>query len=161
SAIVGAGFVVTLQIIAIVSTDSLSYLGLLRSPAFLSYLPGIDSLLWWPARAALGDLTCLSVILLLSVLLFASAIWLFSSCWKRNVAPPSDGTGYSPARQANVQYGRPSSAKMAVRLNEWKLMSRSPWLASQILMQILYLTPPILVLFLAVGNHNTDLSLLV
>ena len=56
AAVVGAGFVVALQIAAILSTDTLSRFAFLRSDTVLAHAPHADSLFWWPARALVGDL---------------------------------------------------------------------------------------------------------
>ena len=48
-----------------------------------------------------------------------------------------------------------------MRRKEWTLLLRDPWLASQTLMQLLYLLPPALMLWRAFGSHSDDLVLLV
>src|SRR5881227_3919196 len=55
AAIVGAGFVIALQIAAILSYGTLSRFAVLTSDAVAARAPDLDSLVWWPARAALGD----------------------------------------------------------------------------------------------------------
>jgi ABC-2 type transport system permease protein len=53
------------------------------------------------------------------------------------------------------------SPRAALRGKEWTLLRRDPWLASQTLMQLLYLLPPGLMLWRAFGSRNDDLVLLV
>ena len=55
AAIIGAGFVIALQVAAILSYGTLSRFAVLTSDAAAAYAPDLDSLIWWPARAALGD----------------------------------------------------------------------------------------------------------
>src|SRR5437660_8178070 len=55
AAIIGAGFVLALQVAAILSYGTLSRFTVLTSDAAAAYAPGPDSPLWWPARAAIGD----------------------------------------------------------------------------------------------------------
>jgi ABC-2 type transport system permease protein len=55
AAIIGAGFVIALQIAAILSYGTLSRFAVLTSDAAAAYAPGLESVVWWPARAALGD----------------------------------------------------------------------------------------------------------
>ena len=55
AAIIGAGFVIALQIAAILSYGTLSRFAVLTSDAAAAYAPDVDSIVWWPARAALGD----------------------------------------------------------------------------------------------------------
>jgi ABC-2 type transport system permease protein len=55
AAIIGAGFVIALQVAAILSYGTLSRFAVLTSDAAAAYAPGPDSLVWWPAHAILGD----------------------------------------------------------------------------------------------------------
>src|ERR1700716_2029172 len=54
AAVIGAGFVIALQVAAILSYGTLSRFTVLTSDAAAAYAPGPDSPLWWPARAATG-----------------------------------------------------------------------------------------------------------
>src|SRR6185503_16164122 len=56
---------------------------------------------------------------------------------------------------------RRASPRAALRRKEWTLLLRDPWLASQTLMQLLYLLPPALMLWRAFGSSSDDLVLLV
>ena len=47
---------------------------------------------------------------------------------------------------------RPRSQKQQLRIKEWKLLARDPWLLSQTLMQVLYLVPPALYLWISYGQ---------
>src|SRR5881397_1698307 len=55
AAIIGAGFVIALQVAAIMSYGTLSRLTILTSGTFAEHAPDVDSVWWWPARAAMGD----------------------------------------------------------------------------------------------------------
>ena len=55
AAIIGAGFVIALQIAAILSYGTLSRFAVLTSDSAAALAPDVDSIIWWPARAALGD----------------------------------------------------------------------------------------------------------
>jgi ABC-2 type transport system permease protein len=48
---------------------------------------------------------------------------------------------------------RAMSQRQALRVKEWKLLARDPWLLSQTLMQILYLVPPALLLWVNFGEN--------
>src|SRR6185437_1094871 len=63
AAIVGAGFVIALQIAAILSYGTLSRFAVLTSDAAAAFAPGLESMLWWPARAVLGDRQALLLLL--------------------------------------------------------------------------------------------------
>ena len=58
AAVIGAGFVIALQIAAILSYGTLSRFAVLTSDAAAAFAPDADSMVWWPARAALGDGEC-------------------------------------------------------------------------------------------------------
>ncbi len=59
AAIVGAAFVIGVQVVAIVAYGNLSRLQVLDSDWLLALAPGPDSPMWLPARALLGDLAAL------------------------------------------------------------------------------------------------------
>src|SRR5882672_9796087 len=78
SAVIGAGFVIALQIAAILSYGTLSRFAVLTSDAAASFAPGSDSVVWWPARAALGDGEVLLLLLAGSLLLLGTVMAIFS-----------------------------------------------------------------------------------
>ena len=78
AAVIGAACVIGLQLAAIQSLGSLSRTEMLVSSALVAMAPESDSLLYWPARAATGDLTALAGVLGVSVLLLGAAIALFA-----------------------------------------------------------------------------------
>jgi ABC-2 type transport system permease protein len=161
AAIVGAAFVIGLQIAAILSYGTLSYFTFLKSDLLVAFVPAIESGVWWPARAVLGDLTALAAVLGTGLLLLALAIALFSARFGDHAIAAA---GVSDAgvlqRRRNMGFRR-TSPRAALRRKEWTLLRRDPWLASQTLMQLLYLLPPGLMLWRAFGSHNDDLVLLV
>ena len=74
AAIIGAAFVIGLQIVAILSYGTISRAALLQSKTLLALAPGLDSALWSPARAALGEVQPLVVVLATSFVLLAAAV---------------------------------------------------------------------------------------
>ena len=50
AAVVGATFVIGLQIAAILSYGTLSYFTFLKSDLLVSLVPAVESVVWWPAR---------------------------------------------------------------------------------------------------------------
>ena len=56
AALIGAAFVIGLQVVAILSYGTISRAALLQSKTLLALAPELDSALWWPARAALGQI---------------------------------------------------------------------------------------------------------
>src|SRR4051794_38886913 len=79
AAIVGATFVIGMQVAAILSYGTLSYFTFLSSDALVPFVPAIESVAWWPARAILGDMTALAVVMSLGLLLLAAAVAIFSA----------------------------------------------------------------------------------
>jgi ABC-2 type transport system permease protein len=80
AAVIGATFVIGLQVVAIVSADTtptgaaLSRYAVLGTDAILSLAPAGDSIVWWPARAILGEIGVLTVFLATSLAILAVAI---------------------------------------------------------------------------------------
>ena len=64
AAVIGAAFVIGLQIAAIFSSGSLSRFAALQSDWMLAHAPDTSSAFWWPAHAVLGDLTALAAVIL-------------------------------------------------------------------------------------------------
>ena len=160
AAIVGATFVIGLQVAAILSYGTLSYFTFLRSDLLVPFVPAIGSVMWWPARAVLGDMTALAAVLSVGMLLLGFAITTFSARFGDHAVAAA---GVSDAGVIHRRWRngfRRTSPRAALRRKEWTLLRRDPWLASQTLMQLLYLLPPALMLWRAFGGHNDDLVLL-
>jgi ABC-2 type transport system permease protein len=161
AAVIGAAFVIGLQVAAILSYGTLSQGSVLQSDMLLALAPDIGSVLWWPARAVVGDGIALAGVLGVSFLLLAGAIALVAPRFG-DYAVAAAGAENSPARRA----GRPSafraiSPRRALRRKEWTLLRRDPWLVSQTLMQMLYLVPPAVLLWRSFQAGGGALNLLV
>jgi ABC-2 type transport system permease protein len=149
AAVIGAGFVIGLQAAAIMSYGTLSRLSILQSETVVAHAPQIDSVLWWPARAVLGDAAALAAVAAVSLALLGCAIALFAPRFGDH-AIAAAGVGQGVTRQhGRSRSFRRASARQALRRKEWALLRRDPWLMSQTLMQILYLLPPALMLWLS------------
>jgi hypothetical protein len=161
AAIIGAAFVIGLQVAAILSYGTLSRADVLQSHALEALTPDLASALWWPARAALGDGPELAAVLVASVTLLAAAIALLAPRFG-DVALAASGAGASPtAPSRRAKSFRVASPRAALRRKEWLLLRRDPWLASQTLMQILYLLPPAILLWRTFEAGGGALNLLV
>lgn len=160
AAVIAAVFIIGLQVAAILSHGSLSRMVFLESDTLVALVPGIDSLLWLPARAALGDLTALGVVLGGSLLLLGSTIVIFSARFGAHAIAASSVTA-TGVRQASRSGFRSRSPARVLRQKEWTLLLRDPWLVSQTLMQILYLLPPALLLWRSYGEGTGALVVLV
>ena len=160
AAVIAAVFIIGLQVAAILSHGSLSRMVFLESDTLVALVPEADSLLWLPARAALGDLTALAVVLGGSLVLLGGTILVFSARFGDHAIAASSvkATG---ARQASRSAFRRRSPARVLRQKEWTLLLRDPWLVSQTLMQLLYLLPPALLLWRSYGEGTGALVVLV
>jgi ABC-2 type transport system permease protein len=152
AAIIGAGFVIALQVAAILSYGTLSRFAVLTSEAAAAYAPDFDSPLWWPARAAIGDGEMLSLLLAGSLVLLGGVMAILS--------PKFAGTVVSASATTTIRRGsratsfRRGSRQSALRWKEFMLLRRDPWLVSQSLMQLLYLLPPALMLWRSFSDSS-------
>jgi ABC-2 type transport system permease protein len=160
AAVIGAAFVIGLQITAILSYGTISRAALIQGTAFLGYAPAIDSLFWWPARAALGDGKALVAVLCVSLAILAFAVTVFSRRFGEHVVAAA-GIAFARRSRRQASGFRTGSPLRALRQKEWMLLRRDPWLMSQTLMQLLYLLPPALFLWKSFGTGGDALLLLV
>jgi ABC-2 type transport system permease protein len=161
AAVIGAAFVIGLQVAAIMSYGTISRVSVLQSQAVIASLPDVGSLVWWPARAALGDGMALFGVLAASFALLAVTIALVAPRFGE-YAITASSTGAASVTQARGSASfRPRSPRQALRRKEWALLRRDPWLVSQTLMQMLYLIPPALMLWRSFGHGNGAYQLLV
>jgi ABC-2 type transport system permease protein len=160
AAVIGAAFVIGLQIAAIVSYGSLSRFALLQSDWLIAHAPDPASAVWWPARAVLGDPEALALVMAISVAALAVSIALFSRRFGDHVLAAA-GVSQTIVRQRRSRGFRRGSAAHALRHKEWMLLRRDPWLVSQTLMQILYLLPPALLLWRSFREGASGFILLV
>jgi len=156
AAVIGAGFVIGLQVAAILSSGSLSRFAALQTQWMRGHMPGTDGLVWWPAHAAFGDPIALAATMSVAALLLAVAIAGFAGRFGEN-AVAAAGVGFGATRQRRIKktFGRRSPAQ-ALRRKEWLLLARDPWLISQTLMQIFYLLPPALFLWVTFRSGTDD-----
>jgi ABC-2 type transport system permease protein len=158
--VIAAVFIIGLQVAAIMSSGTLSRMVFLKSETLVALVPEVDSLIWLPARAALGDLSALAVVLGISLLMLGAAIMVFSGRFGAHAIAASS-VAASGTRQTRTTPFRARPAMRALRQKEWTLLMRDPWLVSQTLMQILYLLPPALLLWRGYGEGTGLLVVLV
>ena len=153
AAVIGAGFVIALQVAAILSYGTLSRFAVLTSDAAAAYAPDFDSPLWWPARAAIGDGEMLSLLLAGSLVLLGGVMAIFSPKFAGTVVSAS-ATATTTRRGSRATSFRRGSRQAALRWKEFMLLRRDPWLVSQSLMQLLYLVPPALMLWRSFSDSS-------
>jgi ABC-2 type transport system permease protein len=162
AAVIGAAFVIGLQVAAILSYGTISRVAVLQSGPLLALAPNPGSVLWWPARAALGDALALAAVLGTSLVLLGAAIVFVAPRFAGYViaAAGAEHSSSAAARRSTAFRGK-SSPSGTLRRKEWLLLRRDPWLMSQTLMQMLYLLPPALMLWRSFEQGNGALPLLV
>ncbi|MBV9461204.1 MAG: permease [Bradyrhizobium sp.] len=158
AAVIGAGFVIALQVAAILSYGTLSRFAVLTSDATAAFAPDADSLLWWPARAILGDSQALLFLLAMSLVVLGVVMLIFSP---RFADTAISASAYASSRRhGKVASFRGGSRQQALRRKEFLLLGRDPWLLSQTLMQLLYLVPPALFLWRSFSDSSTAIVLI-
>jgi ABC-2 type transport system permease protein len=160
AAVIGAGFVIGLQLAAIVSHGTLSRLAILASQPIVDIAPDIGSIVWWPARALLGDVAAIGGVLGAGILLLSISIAMVAP----RFADCAIAAGAVPARTRQRRHAsrfRSASPNAMLRRKEWTLLRRDPWLVSQTLMQLLYLLPPAFLLWRGFGGEGASQVLLV
>jgi ABC-2 type transport system permease protein len=159
AAVIGAGFVIALQIAAIMSYGTLSRFAFLTSDAAAGFAPGPDSMLWWPARAALGDGEALLLMLACALLLLGAVMAGFSARFA-DTAVRASTNAISARRSSRQRTFRSGSRQQALRRKELTLLGRDPWLVSQSLMQLLYLVPPAVLLWRSFSDSSVAIMLI-
>jgi ABC-2 type transport system permease protein len=159
AAIIGAGFVIALQVAAILSYGTLSRFTVLTSDAASAYAPALDSPLWWPARAAIGDGMVLSGLMAGGLMLLGVVMAVFSPRFADTVVSVA-ATARSVRRGPRVIAFRGGTRQQALRAKEFLLLRRDPWLLSQSLMQLLYLVPPALMLWRSFSESSAAIVLI-
>src|SRR5262249_10929294 len=160
AAVIGAAFVISLQAAAIMAYGTVSRVAVLQSETLVASAPEPDSLVWWPARAVLGDAAAMGAVVVASLVLLGLAILAFAPRFGEH-AVAAAGATHPVRRQQRAGGIRPAAPARALRRKEWMLLLRDPWLASQTLMQPLYLLPPALMLWRTFGEGTTGRVLLV
>ena len=131
AAVIGAGFVIALQVAAILSYGTLSRFAVLTSDAAAAFAPDADSLVWWPARAALGDGEALLLLLAGGLVLLGAVMAIFSPRVCRHRRQRFGAMPRRPIAGSRARAFRAGSRQQALRWKEFVLLRRDPWLVSQ------------------------------
>jgi ABC-2 type transport system permease protein len=108
----------------------------------------VDSVLWWPARAFLGDLLPALAFFVISVTVFLLVVNLTYRRFVSGTQESITGGSTSGSRPMAAGSQRFASGLAWVLLRkEWKLILRDPKLISETLLQVLYMTPLLFVGF--------------
>lgn len=161
AAVIGASFVIGVQFAAILSLGTLSRVALLQSSVIVDYAPATTSVLWLPAHAVYGDWPALFGVLGFGAIALTIAVYLYAPQFGRFALAAAGVSRKAIPQTARVSAFRPRSAAQALRRKEWVLLWRDPWLMSQSLMQLLYLLPPMFLLWRSFYQHSRGGPLIV
>lgn len=153
AAVIGAGFIIGIQAVAILSYGTLSRVSVLQSHDLIAMAPDPSSLLWLPARAAMGDFGALAVVMIVGFGSLLAVVAATSSSFGQWALAAASISQTKVEQRGRTGRFRAMTAKQALRVKEWRLLRRDPWLLSQTLMQILYLLPPALLLWRNFGAN--------
>src|SRR6478736_3298292 len=159
AAVIGAGFIIALQIAAILSYGTLSRFSVLTSDTAASLAPDPDSIVWWPARAAFGDGEALLLLIAASLVLLGITMALFAPRFADTIVSITANATTVTRRPRRTAF-RDGSRQQALRRKEFLLLWRDPWLLSQSLMQLLYLVPPALMLWRSFSDSSAAIILI-
>jgi ABC-2 type transport system permease protein len=166
AAVIGSAFIIAIQVVAIVSIGTMSQSAFFHSDALMSHAPDVTSALWLPARAILGDPIPLVAVLIIGSALFAVPVALLAGRlgdYAMAAASADLALGHSTrVGFTGIFLGRfrKTTGAQLLRRKEWVLLLRDPWLASQSLMQLLYLIPPAIFLWRSYGEAQGSLIVL-
>jgi ABC-2 type transport system permease protein len=159
--IVGAGFVIGIQAAAIVSHEGLSRFAFFQSEAVVSAAPDADSLLWLPARGMMGDVGPALILAGLALAILAGTVRAIAPSYARLATSAAGLSHIRSQRRSRTSAFKPSTQRQVLRRKEWTLLRRDPWLLSQTLMQLLYLVPPALLLWINYGAGGATFLVIV
>jgi ABC-2 type transport system permease protein len=160
AAVIGASFAIGVQFVTILSYGTPSRFVLLQSETLTRYAPDSDSIIWWPARAVLGDLLAFAVVFSISAVILTATICFFAPRFAQLALATAGVSQSSAERSGRSRRFRRTSPIRALRRKEWALLLRDPWLISQTLMQLLYLLPPAFLLWRSFYNRGGGAVLL-
>jgi ABC-2 type transport system permease protein len=160
SAVVGSAFVIGIQAAAILSIGRLSQQALFDSDLLHSHAPAVTSPFWLPARAALGDLHALLACILFGLGSLTIPLLLLARHVGGYALSASSAVLSARHKRSRLGWFATTSPRLLLWRKEWLLLWRDPWLASQSLMQLLYLIPPALLLWRFYGHDRGALIVL-
>ena len=154
AAVVGAGFLIGIQVAAILSLGSTAKFSLLSSNLILDAAPAVESWFWMPADAVMGNLGAAVLVFAAGLAGLLFVIRATADNFGKHVLNAAGLTVQHKTNIKNRQLFRTTSRRQSLRIKEWTLLGRDPWLVSQTLMQILYLIPPALILWTKYGSDT-------
>ncbi|MGD9785401.1 MAG: permease [Hyphomicrobiaceae bacterium] len=160
AAVVGAAFLIGIQIVAILAYNSMSRIDVLTSGALIAAAPDLESSVWLPARAIAGNGSALAVVMAVAMAALTGVIVRASAAFGAHVVAANGMEEPAGRQRASGDAFRRRSWLGTLVAKEWLLLRRDPWLVSQSLMQVLYLIPPALMLWRSFGGDQDVATIL-
>lgn len=160
-ALLGAGVVIGLQVPNILSSGEYNHFSNFSDPLLIAAAPGRNSVVWWPARAMMGELLPLLTLVATGLGIFALTVAAYAPSFASRVVIAAGLAERRAQRSGSQRFRGFRSPAAALRAKELRLIARDPWLLSQSLMQVLYLIPPALLLWKNFGHEAGALAILV
>lgn len=151
SAVVGAGFIISLQAMAILFGEGISRLSIFTSADTIAITPDLDSWVWLPAQAAMGIGWPLLLLLAASALSLILVVRYSTRRFADDALSTSGLVEGRGKKHVFAGFKRRSNIASVLRRKEWDLLKRDPWLLSQSLQQLLYLVTPGLLIWVQYG----------
>lgn len=143
-ALIGAAAFLASQFHNFLSRETQSQLGdWIKREAAPGGMFEVGSVLWWPARAFLGDVVPMLVFLVFSVVVFLLVVHFTHQRFVTGTQE-SSGAGGSVGKRTGTPRTHTAFASgiaWVILRKEWKLILRDPKLISETLLQLLYMTP--------------------
>jgi ABC-2 type transport system permease protein len=154
--VVGAAFVIMLQAIHVLPVQIReSIVAAIESPDS-GWLFDRHGVVWLPVRAAAGELGDLILWCLVSTLVFSATVVMLGRIFAANAMQSANApVTAAPPRKRKSRMRFKSGAGRALRWKEWRLLSRDPWLISQILLQVVYTLPISIVIWRSQGPDGS------
>lgn len=151
--LIGAGFALGLQVANVLPQAALAGLFALVDAAEPGGLFDRAGPWWLPVRAAAGDPAALALWIAVALALFLFASLSLAGRFAAGaVSTAGAKTGQARARRRLRFRG---GVGASLRRKEWRLVARDPWLASQIMLQVIYTLPVSVVLWRAQGPDGS------
>ncbi len=154
AAIVGAGFVIVLQIIAIMFGQGFGRLSFFMSSETVAASPDIASAAWVFSNAAMGHGWAALAIVAGCGIVFFAVTHFSARRFAEDVLAAAGASEVQAKAKPFAGFRAKSSLRAVLRRKEWTLLKRDPWLISQSLQQILYLLPPAFMLWFNYGQGD-------
>lgn len=154
AAVVGASLLIGMQVVAIIAYGNYSRWSVLTSDAVANMAPYAGHIIWAPAQAASGNVGLAVALFAFCAAALAIATALFANRFASCAIAAAGAEDAKRQNAASRRGFRTFESVQALRVKEWRLLARDPWLTSQTLMQVLYLIPPAVLLWRDMGANN-------